>query len=338
MIVDILLFIVGLIFLVGGSEYFVKSASTIAKKLRVSEFVIGLTLVALGTSIPELASSIVASLDKSPGIVVGNVVGSNVANIGLVIGIAATITVIKTKKDMLKRDGYFMLLASVLLLIFALNLSIDFFESIIFIILYVAYILYIFVNKSLRKEIKAIEDHPFNLHKLKNLAKKFLFYFKYNEKSIEKVDRYLLKHVGIFLLSGVAIVFGAKFLVEEAIFIAHSFGISDVLIGLTLIAVGTSLPELMVTISAARQGYANMAVGNVLGSNIANIFLILGVSGILFPIKIQPGTLVVSIPFMLILSILLLVFIKTEWKLKKWEGIILLLFYATFIIGSFYLF
>jgi cation:H+ antiporter len=333
--------ILGLVFLVKGSDFFVKSAAAIAKKLGVSEFVIGLTLVSVGTSIPELASSIAASLKQQSDIVMGNIVGSNIANIGLIIGLAATIAVIKTREEMLKRDGYIMLFAALVLYLFVLNTRISRVEAVIFLLLYLAYVLFL-----LKEKPKFKGEYGF---------KEFITYFfkfgyvrtvfnavsdrskggdkKSTPEGVKSKTRGagLAKEFVILILSGVAIIGGANYLIVEAVFFAEFFHISKMLIGVSLVAVGTSLPELSVSVSAARQGYGDIAVANVIGSNIANIFLILGVSALIFPLAITHETLVFIAPFMIVMTVLLLIFIKTRWELSRIEGLAVLILYILFM-------
>lgn len=328
MIKEILFFAFGLFILIKGSDYFVDSAASIAKKLGVSDFVVGLTLVALGTSIPELASSVIASLRGNGGLVIGNVVGSNIANIGLIVGFAAVISVIKTNEDMLRRDGYIMMFVS--LLFFALAWyggGISFIDAIIFLVLYVVYNLFLFsISPKDKKKYHFREflDYVLNFRYLSTAKELF------NIKSNKKGSSILLDLV-VMILGGCAVVFGAKFLVEEALFFASFFGIPDTIIGVLFVAMGTSLPELSVSITAARKGYGNIAVGNIIGSNIANILLILGVSGIIAPIVVGFESLWFLIPFMLVFSVLLLFFIKSNWEIRKAEGITFLVLYSAFI-------
>jgi cation:H+ antiporter len=339
-ITNFLTLLLGLVFLVKGSDYFVKSASSIAEKLGVSEFIIGLTLVAVGTSIPELASSIAASLQHASGIVVGNVVGSNIVNIGLIVGIAAFLSPMKTEVEMLRRDGYIMLFAAVLFFVFALNGELSKIESGIFLLLYIAYSFFLF---------EEAEKYEGKLH-----FKEFIIYFfkfQYINSARQKINGIsnganptngdsgnktgqkegFSKDILTLVLSCAAIIIGANYFVEESIFFAELIGISDTIIGTTLVAVGTSLPELAVTVSAARQGYGNIALGNIIGSNITNVLLILGVSGLLFPIAIAKISLFFSTPVMIFISIVLLIFISTDWEIKRWEGVALMAIYAAFL-------
>lgn len=343
-ITNFLTLLLGLVFLVKGSDYFVKSASAIAEKLGVSEFVIGLTLVAVGTSIPELASSIVASIQHASGIVVGNVVGSNIVNIGLIVGLAAFLSPMKTEVEMLRRDGYIMLFAAVLFFVFALNGELSKIESGIFLLLYIAYSFFLF---------EEAEKYEGKLH-----FKEFIIYFfkfQYINSARQKINGIsnganptngdsgnktgqkegFSKDILTLVLSCAAIVIGANYFVEESIFFAKLIGISDTIIGTTLVAVGTSLPELAVTVSAARQGYGNIALGNIIGSNITNVFMILGLSGLLFPIAVAEISLFFSTPVMIVISVVLLIFISTGWEIKRWEGVALMAIYAAFLLVLF---
>ncbi|HID19696.1 MAG TPA: calcium/sodium antiporter [Methanophagales archaeon] len=341
----IVVLIFGLVFLVKGSDFFVKSAVGIAKKLGVSEFVIGLTLVAVGTSIPELASSVAASLKQQSEIVIGNIVGSNIANIGLIIGLAATIATIKTREEMLKRDGYIMLFAALVLYLFIINSMISRIEAVIFLLLYFAYIMFLFREKPKYKGEYGFKEFITFFFKFEYVRAMINAVYNYNKRRTEKISQRepkskefragFAKDCITLILSGGAVIIGAHYLIAEAVFFAEHFHISKTFIGISLVAVGTSLPELSVSVSAARNGFGDIAVANVIGSNIANIFLILGVSALVFPISIQRITLLLIAPFMISMTILLLIFIKSQWELRRIEGVAFLVLYATFMTFSF---
>ncbi|KGK98557.1 sodium:proton exchanger [Methanococcoides methylutens] len=342
MLSNVAILLVGLILLVKGSDLFVSSASAIAKKLGVSEFIIGLTLVAIGTSIPELASSIAASLSQSSGIVVGNIVGSNIANIALIVGCAAIISVVKTDSDMLKRDGYIMLFATTLFLLFAFDLQLSRGEAVILILFYVAYVFFLFEDKSKYKDKSYFVEFIGYFVKFKyvgsmnNRIREGINGFNSDgKKETEKERGSISRDLLILAVSGIAVIFGAKYFVNEAIFFAQLFQLPDTFVGVTLVAVGTSLPELMVTISAARKGYGNIAIGNVIGSNITNIFLVLGISAFVFPLEITGLSIMFTIPFMIMISVVLLWFINTHWEIRRIEGIALIVLYALFLISLF---
>lgn len=344
---NIVVFVLGLLLLIKGSDFFVKAAVAIAQKLGVSEFVIGLTLVALGTSIPELASSIFAALKTESGIVIGNVVGSNIANIGLIIGLGAVIATIKTKREMLQRDGYIMLFAALLFYLFIINARISRGEALVFLLFYVAYTVFLFESKPKSNNTAAFNEFiryflqfrylitlKSSIMPLLNSKKTRTSTPEESGKAVPKTD--LTKDFLVLTVSGVAVVLGANYLVNEAIFFAEFFNIPKTVIGISLVAVGTSLPEVGVTISAARQGYGTIAVGNVIGSNIANIFLVLGVSALIFPLSVITSTIRYSAPYMIFLSLMLLVFLKSERNLRRREGITFLFLYALFLGALFF--
>lgn len=395
-VINILIFLGGLVLLVKGSDLFVLTSSRIARRFGVSEFVIGLTLVSVGTSVPELASSLTASLQQASGIVMGNILGSNIANIGLIASTAALLTNIKTEEVMLRRDGYIMLFASILLFIFMLDFEISRLEALIFILFYLAYLLflldkvkrheediyfkdfmiyffkfeYLFDLKSrIKPQVQEREKGNQNSEDIKKgtlktekrvqkkneseseseLRTKYeseseseLIAKSKTEPEYENIDvdvteeklyeASLLIEFLKLIASGAAIIIGAKYFVEQAVFFALLLEVPETLIGISLVAVGTSVPELMVTISAARSDYAGIALGNVIGSNIANTLLILGCAGLVHPITVTSLSIYYIAPFMLIMSFLLILFIRTGWRVKQFEGLILLLLYLGFMI------
>jgi K+-dependent Na+/Ca+ exchanger-like protein len=396
-VINSLIFLFGLVLLVKGADLFVLTSCRIARRFGLSEFAIGLTLVSVGTSVPELASSVTASFQQASGIVMGNILGSNIANIGLIASTAALLTSIRTQEVMLRRDGYIMLFSSFLLFLFMLDFKISRLEASIFILLYLAYLLFL-LDKVKRhgKEIyfKDFLIYFFKFEYLFDLKSKINLqiqkygkgserYGKRNrhtggakeeawksgkgtekktksESETEKrtrvvsgteslteseyedidldvtaenpTDASLLIEFLKLIISGAAIIIGAKYFVEQAIFFALLLKVPETLIGVSLVAVGTSIPELMVTVSAARSGYAGISLGNVIGSNITNILLILGCSGLVHPITTTYLDVYYIAPFMLIISALFLLFIRTGWRIKRFEGLILLLLYIGFMI------
>jgi K+-dependent Na+/Ca+ exchanger-like protein len=382
-LINVLIFSSGLLLLVKGADLFVMSSSLIAKRFGVSEFIIGLTLVSIGTSVPELASSLTASFEQASGIVIGNVLGSNIANIGLIVSTAALLSNVRTEELMLKRDGYIMLFSSFIFLLFVLDFRISRIESFIFLLLYFAYLLFL-----LDKVKKHEEDIYFR--DFMNYFFKFEYVFDLKERietgirrrieekriketikgsyeeteseakiediraenetgtetkaeneieiknEVENLSESSLLIEFIKLVAGViAIIVGAKYFVEQSIFFALLLEIPETLIGVSLVAVGTSLPELMVTVSAARSGYASIAIGNVIGSNITNILLILGCSGFVHPLTVTEISIYYITPFMLFISLMLLLFIRTGWRIKRFEGLILFLLYSGFMVFIF---
>lgn len=385
-LIDVLIFVGGLLFLVKGADLFVTSSSLIAKRFGVSEFIIGLTLVSIGTSVPELASSLTASFEQASGIVIGNVVGSNIANIGLIASTAGLLSTVKTEKLMLKRDGYIMLFSAVLFFLFILDFRISRIEAFIFLLLYFVYLLflldkvrkheediyfkgfmiylikleYIFdINarvktgvrgrieerriKNSRKEIyEETDEESGKEEKIQSENKTYseikAEYEAETENETENLsESSLLREFIKLIASGIAIVIGAKYFVEQSIFFALLLEIPETIVGVSLVAVGTSLPELMVTVSASRSGYASIGIGNVIGSNITNTLLILGCSGLVYPLTVTENTVYYIAPFMLFISLMFLLFIRTGWRIKRYEALILFLIYAGFMVFIFHL-
>lgn len=347
-IAEILLFALGLILLLKGSDFFVRSAASIAKRLGISEFIIGLTLVAVGTSIPEFAASIAASIKYESGLIIGTIVGSNIANIGLILGLAAYFSVLKVRKEMLDRDGYIMLFAALLFFFFIINQSVSRLEAIIFLLFYFAYVFFLFGTKAKgrsRYHFREFINYFLGLGYLAGIGNNVVSSlnnarktgFREGKKIIELFKAVFVKEFLVLIISLAAVILGAKYLVEEAIFFADLLNIPSTFIGISLIAVGTSLPELSVSMVAAKKGYGSIAVGNILGSNIANIFLIIGVSGLISPLSVAKLTISYTAPFMVFMSILFLVLVQRNWKLSRVEGIALLALYVLFMASLFFL-
>lgn len=341
------LFIAGLTLLVKGSDYFTRSAASIAKRLGVSDFIIGLTLVAIATSLPELASSILAAARRQSGIVIGNVVGSNIANTALIVGITAIVIGIKTRKTMIQRDGGIMLFVSVLFLVFAIGGTLSRLEAGFFLLLYLAYIMFLFRKKPRGKEeyqFKHFLDYFLRFKYLLTLRTRLLNGVKNHSKSNNKklsvkkkklrsvIISALLKDVFILVFSGAAIFIGADFVIDQAIFFAQRFGVPESFIAISIIAVGTSIPELSVSLTAARKGYGNIAFGNIVGSSISNILLVLGTAGLIFPLAIERLSIIYTIPVMIGLGAVLLIFARSDWEIRNIEGLTLLIIYALFMI------
>ncbi|AKB11939.1 K+-dependent Na+/Ca+ exchanger related-protein [Methanosarcina thermophila] len=374
-VINILVFLAGLVLLVRGADLFVLTSSRIARRFGVSEFVIGLTLVSIGTSIPELASSLAASFQQASGIIMGNILGSNIANIGLIAGTAALLMNIRTEEVMLRRDGYIMLFSSFLLFLFMLDFKISRLEALIFILLYLIYLLFLFekvkkhegdiyfkdfmiyiikfeyifdlisrINLQARKS-REEKQGAVNKTERKNGTEKRTITEsetesvteEYEDIDIDVTEEHLqetslLTEFFKLIASLAAIIIGANYFVEEAIFFALLLDVPETIIGISLVAVGTSIPELMVTVSAARSDYGGIALGNVIGSNISNILLILGCSGLVHPIMTTSIDIYYVAPFLLIISTLFLLFIRTGWKVKRLEGFVMLLLYLGFMI------
>jgi cation:H+ antiporter len=303
---DLILFVVGLAGLYFGSEWLVEGAGRLAVSFGISSFVVGLTVIAFGTSAPELVVSGLASYRGNGALAIGNVVGSNIANIALILGIAALIQPIRVERTLIVRDVPIMIAFGFLFVALGWNGRIGMLEALLLLTLFVLYMAHVGVTARRNPAILPVgELEPDRSHRGRDL---------------------LMTLAGIVVLAG-----GAQLLVGSATSIAREFGVSEVIIGLTMVAFGTSVPELAASVAAARRGQGQLVIGNIVGSNIFNVSLILGVSGMIRPLPVERAVLVVDAPLMIGLSLLLLPFVYTSRTVHASEGGALLLFYAGFI-------
>ena len=308
--VSLLKLIIGFALLVKGADIFVDGASSVAKKLRIPAFVIGLTIVAFGTSAPELAVSITAAMKGSNDIAIGNVVGSNIFNTLVVLGASAAITPIVVEKGMIKRDYPLSIFAAVLLAVLAMDtiffkasaMSLSRVDGIILLIAFAGF-MYMTVKSGLenRTEEEECEAMP------------------------------IMKSLIFIVLGLVGIVIGGDVSVDGAKEIARFFGLSEAIIGLTIVALGTSLPELVTSVIAARKGESDIAVGNVIGSNIFNVFLILGTSATILPMTVS-NTYLYDIGMLCAVMILTYLPIAKTKKVTRGMGIAMVLVYAAYTV------
>jgi len=300
--------VIGILLLVKGSDIFIDGAAGLAKKMGISEHVIGLTLVAFATSLPELAVSSIASFNGAEGIAIGNVIGSNVANICLVLGIAAIIMQLKTTKET-RRDSIFMVAVTLTLFIFiAIDGGVRRIGGLIFLAIYVFFIFYLY---------RTHRNNSGGSNEILSEAGGTDKVYGYGKESL------------MVSFGAAAVVIGAHFLVESGVGIAGLLGISDLIIGLTMVALGTSLPELASSVAAALKDKHGIAIGNIVGSNIINILLVLGVAGMINPIRAEGGVYM-TMSFLLIVSVVAAIFASR--KVRRKEGVFLLALYALFII------
>lgn len=306
--------IIGFVLLIKGADFFVDGASAVAKLLRVPSVVIGLTIVALGTSAPEAAVSITAGLSGSNEIAISNVIGSNIFNLLMVIGICAAIHAFSTDMEILRRDMPMNIATTIVLLLFLLDGRISRVEGIFLLVVLVIYLVVVvrsaLVNRNKKKETGKSEDSA-------------------QEKKLT-IPMIILCIVGGML----AIIWGGDLVVDNAQRIALSFGMSPMLVGLTIVALGTSLPELVTSIVASRKGESGLALGNAVGSCLFNILFILGISSVLSPIVPTGASVIESITDTAILtgiSILMLIFSATGKKVSRAEGIIYVCLYGAYM-------
>ena len=313
MLWDLLVTIIGFALVIKGADILVDGASSLARKLSVSDLVVGLTVVAFGTSLPELSVNVSAGIKATSDIAVGNVIGSNIANILLILGVSAVICPLVVTKGTVWKEIPLSLLAVILIAILANDKLINGAQSSMLtridgLILLSFFIIFIYYSLSIAKRIEGTDD----LLYVKALA--------------------ITKILVLIIIGLAALILGGKFVVDGAVKLATYFGISQMTIGLTIVAVGTSLPELATSAVAAYKKNFDIAVGNIVGSNIFNIFFVLGISSLIRPLPFQPGSNL-DIGLLVLANILLFIFMFTgkKHKLDRWEAVLFLGIYAVYI-------
>ncbi len=316
-LLNVVLLLVGFVALIKGADFFVEGSAAVAKKLHVPGVIIGLTIVAMGTSAPELAVSISAGLTGSNEIAISNVIGSNIFNLIVVLGVCAVMAPVAVDKSIMKRDFPFSIAITLLLAVFISDMiltgksvitdtqaragGISRWEALIFIILFAGYILI-----TVRSAIKNRQTQQEEIEDMSGIK------------------------CAVYILGGIAaVVIGGQLVVNSAREIALFCGMSETLVGLTIVAIGTSLPELVTSIVASSKGQNGMAVGNVVGSNIFNILLILGVSSFIHPISVGMFSLI-DICILLVMNVCVFIFATTGKKINRYEGAAMVLMYVAY--------
>lgn len=322
MVVDILLLIAGLILIIAGANYLTEGSETIAKRFGVSELVIGLTVVAIGTSMPEFVVSVTSAIKGNTEMAVGNVIGSNIFNVFVILGITTIIAPITLTKENIKSNIPSVLVASLLFLISSAALlrvkfmpeRINWISGVVYVLCFVGFLMFS-IKKSHGGNLEENAEHLTN-----------------KNAHVKVSDREAWIAVPVILAALVALVFGGNLFLDKAVILAKAMGMSDYVISATLMAAGTSLPELATSIVAAKKGHPQMALGNVLGSNVTNILLILGVSSLIKPLEIG-GISPLDIILVVLAPILLMItpFTFKRHAIDRVEGIILILIYMLYV-------
>jgi len=323
---SLIILIVGFVLLIKGADFFVEGSSAVAKRLRIPSMIIGMTIVAMGTSLPECAVSVTASLTGNNSLAISNAVGSNIFNLLVVCGVCTLFVPLAVQKSTLQKEFPLSIFcAGLLLLLGYLGMTLGRIDGILFLIIFTGYLLWMIrsVKRARRTTtpdaISSIQEERISL----------------SEEEIEQVT----SHINllpwkclIFILGGmIAIKYGGDFVVDGASAIAVRLGLSQTLIGLTIIAMGTSLPELVTSIVAARKDEVDMALGNVIGSNIFNILLVLGVAAAISPVAFAWDNMI-DIAVLIVISVITLIFAWTSKELNRKEGIIMLILYAAYMV------
>lgn len=299
---QVLLLVIGIIVVIKGADWLTSGAVGMAERIGVPQIIIGLTIVAMGTSMPEFFVSLLSAINGTPDLAVGNIVGSNIFNALLIVGCAAIVAPIAIQRTTVKKDIPVAVFASLLLMGMTLDGHISRIDAAILFGVFIAYI-----GITLRGA-KTEDDTA----------------------DEEKKPMPVLKAVMLVVVGLAGLVIGSDVFVDNATSIAHTMGISDAVIGLTIVAGGTSLPELATSVVAAKKGNSGIAIGNVLGSNVFNILMILGITGLITPMTIS-GITVIDLAMMVISMILLWLFSFTKYRIERWEGVVLTAIFIGYI-------
>lgn len=297
--------LLGIVFLLVGGDLLVKSSAALASKLNVSPFLIGITVVSFGTSAPELLVSLNAALQGSAGIAIGNVIGSNIANIALVLGLTILIRPINVESKRYLFSWMIMLVSSVMFYGFSMDGIIDPIDGLFFISG-----LILFISLSIRYRHSSVDE----------------------EEIEEGMNSRMIPLY--FILGAAGLYFGSEFLVANSVIIAKYFGLSEFVIGITIVALGTSLPELVTSVIAILKGQSSISIGNLIGSNIFNVFAVLGITSLVRPLGADTNLLISDLPIMLGVTLLLGLFLFISRKLRRIEGVLLISIYLIYVAFS----
>ena len=300
-ILELFLLALGFSMLVKGADWFVDGTSGMARKLGIPQLVVGLTIVAMGTSTPEAAVSITAALKNNAGIAIGNVIGSNILNILIILGVTAVITTVAIQKSTLYVEIPYMLVVTIVLILMGLDGKVSRIEGILLWGMFLIYLAYLYY-----------------------LAKK-------GKEEKEKVEESIWKLIVSAILGGAIVVWGSDITVDAATKIAQILGMSERFIGLTIVALGTSLPELVTSVTAARKGNADIAIGNIVGSNIFNILFVIGTAALIIPVPFTTGFLMDGV-IAIMAGVLLWIAVFWKMELRRSWGIVMLAAYAAYFV------
>lgn len=343
MAINIVLLVLGVIIVLKGADWLTDGAVNIATRFGVSQMVIGLTIVAMGTSMPEFCVSMVSALKGTPDLAVGNVVGSNTFNTLLIVGCSALVAPIMVKRSSVKRDIPFAVVASLLMLLFCLDGAIGRVDAAV---LFAGFCLFMFVTL---KYAKTTEGPAAAVATNGAATATAISEASTSETSAPKAPVYqttaheassseasqasgtsMLKAVVMLVVGLLCLIAGSNMFVDNASFVASSLGVSDAVIGLTIVAGGTSMPELATSMVSAKKGNSDIAIGNVIGSNVFNILMIIGITGLVKPMHIA-GITTLDLIMMLASMLLMWFFCRTTYKVKRWEGAVLTIVYIAYL-------
>lgn len=309
-----LFLLIGFALLIKGADYFIDGSSNIAHFFRVPPLIVGLTIVAFGTGSPEAAVSIIAAIEGNAEVTIGNIVGSNILNISLVVGITAFIFPLKVEKATIKKEIPFAFLASLALLVVMSDTHLQIAneniitrsDGIIFLLFFAIFMYYV-IEAAKNSRDETVEENS------------------------SQEETHWKKYILITAAGLAAIIFGGYLVVESSTELAYRFGMSEALVGLTIVAIGSSLPELITSITAAIKKQSEIALGNIVGSSIFNILFVLGAASVISPLPVN-NKLFFDVMVMLVLTVLLFIFSRTHYKIAKYEGIAITIAYLLYLI------
>ena len=354
MAINIVLLVLGVIIVLKGADWLTDGAVNIATRFGVSQMVIGLTIVAMGTSMPEFCVSMVSALKGTPDLAVGNVVGSNTLNTLLIVGCSALVAPIMVKRSSVKRDIPFAVVASLLILLFCLDGAIGRVDAAV---LFAGFCLFMFVTLKYAKTTEgpaaavatsgaamataaaastSVSETPTSQTSAPetSTSQPSSSEASSSETSAQEASQAsgtsMLKAVVMLVVGLLCLIAGSNMFVDNASFVASSLGVSDAVIGLTIVAGGTSMPELATSMVSAKKGNSDIAIGNVIGSNVFNILMIIGITGLVKPMHIA-GITTLDLIMMLASMLLMWFFCRTTYKVKRWEGAVLTIIYLAYL-------
>ena len=354
MAINIVLLVLGVIIVLKGADWLTDGAVNIATRFGVSQMVIGLTIVAMGTSMPEFCVSMVSALKGTPDLAVGNVVGSNTLNTLLIVGCSALVAPIMVKRSSVKRDIPFAVVASLLMLLFCLDGAIGRVDAAV---LFAGFCLFMFVTLKYAKTTEgpaaavatsgaamataaaastSVSETPTSqtFAPEASTSQPSSSEASSSETSAQEASQAsgtsMLKAVVMLVVGLLCLIAGSNMFVDNASFVASSLGVSDAVIGLTIVAGGTSMPELATSMVSAKKGNSDIAIGNVIGSNVFNILMIIGITGLVKPMHIA-GITTLDLIMMLASMLLMWFFCRTTYKVKRWEGAVLTIIYLAYL-------
>ena len=347
MAINIVLLVLGVIIVLKGADWLTDGAVNIATRFGVSQMVIGLTIVAMGTSMPEFCVSMVSALKGTPDLAVGNVVGSNTLNTLLIVGCSALVAPIMVKRSSVKRDIPFAVVASLLILLFCLDGAIGRVDAAV---LFAGFCLFMFVTLKYAKttegpaaavatsgaattgisEASTSQASSSEASSSETSAPEASSSETSAQEASQASGTSMLKAVVMLVVGLLCLIAGSNMFVDNASFVASSLGVSDAVIGLTIVAGGTSMPELATSMVSAKKGNSDIAIGNVIGSNVFNILMIIGITGLVKPMHIA-GITTLDLIMMLASMLLMWFFCRTTYKVKRWEGAVLTIIYLAYL-------